>query len=285
MSEAHQDPATRVADEHRDLMKWAEAESQRLDEQRRWRADRSLQIRKMHAPLAELFARTPHFVEGAVELQRMVQRQATRAPHATRRPPIPARTLSGSVLTVIPPPYPFQWPWSTGVAEHLEVRADRDEGDLFFDVYCGDEGGDAGVACAVGIPFQPPADGMLRFAGYARQQHSWTTGSVLWDPAHSDGWAGAFVSGRVAGPLVDQRTRLWWADSSSASSLDSDASDRTFTIDTGLIPVDEGDTYFLWIWCGGAAYGNGSHLDRLYGAEALASMDLSVPFLVTEFSG
>jgi hypothetical protein len=203
--------------------------------------------------------------------------------------PVKRRTYIHSVGLTETPPYDWPWTWkaANGSPPAPSVNADQKEGNISFDLWCGDSGGAVAGAAAVGFYFQPAIEniGVMQFSASPALSWEWWTYNVF-DSSHSDGWIGLYVGSYDMNGTqythVDQRVNLWDESHSFLASPDGAGSNSGFPLtETQFINSDS--FYEVWVWCGGSASADGSH--TVWGSWAGSKMHVSVPFMHIEYWG
>jgi|GEM_PF-6373903 len=164
--------------------------SEQLRERYKERRAIAESLKKICAPLAEIVGKDKHAVEEQRKLRARLSQGITQKPAPPKITPAKSMIKSGSILTLVAPPYDYQWQWvdpnNTGRAD---ASADRFSGSFGGDAWS-DEGpapsGYGQAAAGFGIGFHPMTEVFLSIQYQLMYNAHWYENSNI-DTAHTSG--------------------------------------------------------------------------------------------------
>jgi hypothetical protein len=247
------------------------------------------QLKRIHAPLADLVSKDERAIEGTRGLREMVSRQQQHKLASPLSPPVKPFITSGSILSLSTKPYDYQWTWGNqgggGVASE---GADKFTGD--FGIEASGNNGNALASAGVGTAFHPIAEHeLLRFSPLVNYSYQWADTSHI-DTAHNDAFMGVYVqqydlNWQNPQAILDHRISLW---SDGTGWFESHSDDGDGHLNDGnqigiqlYMPVSSNNNYIFWIWCSDSL-DDGGDLDSIYWSRSWAQLAANLPFVVFE---
>jgi len=197
-------------------------------------------------------------------------------------------TKAYMALTLAPPfDYAMVWPSDGSV----QVGADRDLGEMQFDIQTSDVADATSfmAVAALGVSYQATETGILQISADPGGQAfagAWSGG--FGGKSHAEDWLDMAVdryelNGDFDARVLDQKTTIlasdaWsgWEEMGKLIAFPSIPSDHTAGV-AGILSVDPGYNYVLWVWCGGRVSGQGWRTNGMWTDKARASMRITVP--------
>jgi hypothetical protein len=215
-------------------------------------------VSNQQASLIRIVTEQPYY-EKLARQQRIIPKKPPRNYLHTAGVPIEAEARSGSILTILVPPYNYEWTWHwEDQGGHGIPFVDKSKGQ--FGGHCDNIGSSA---AGVGIFFQPlAASAWVSFSPYVKYGYYWLANSHFMN-AHTDAFIGTYVvsTGLSGGNVivhVDTRISIynatsWWL----IQQLDAEDGLVVWPGDVSVeFPAVNQRRYFIWTWCGLNTWGN-----------------------------
>ena len=228
-----------------------------------------------------------HFVHAERRLNALVGREKKRRRSVTPGPRVEPQLGSGSLLTIVAPPYDYEYRWESTTNNNVGVsfaQADRKTGDfgVTSDAH-------AGTAAGVGVFFRPVPRTRVRFSPLIKYTSYWMTRAQA-RPAYTQGVVGVYISSiDVAGgdfrEEIDTRLVLWEVYGTRPNALLT-GGERDLILAPSFqvyFPATNDRQYFVWVW--GYTVTDGLPWSNKIGApqaDAAGQLFVNVPFMVFE---
>ncbi len=244
-------------------------------------------LKKVHGPLLNVVAKDGRAAEGIRGLRGLDNRLAkeNRRLAPPKVAPEAQRVFTGSIGATVVPAYNYQWTWNaTSGGPALSVSANRNTGQMGFNIWNNSRNASGSARAAVGIYFRPPTEtGILKLWSNPAFTYSWWT-ICAFASAHSDAFIGLYVgrynlSGGFDGAPVNQQISLWNDDSWWSGAGSHSGSNSGYPL-FAQFNVDRSHYYAMWVWCGGRATGAG--WSTFSGSGAGSNLSVTVPSFTWE---
>lgn len=239
------------------------------------------------ASLMRQLAGDRHFVQAERRLHAIVGREMKRRRGVTPGPHMEPQVGSGSLLTLVAPPYDHEYRFESTTNNNVGVswaQADRKTGD--FGVT---SSAHAGTAAGVGVSFRPVARTLARFSPLIKYTSYWMTRAQA-RPGYTQGVVGVYISSiDVAGgdlrEEIDTRLVLWEVYGTQPNALLTGGEHDLILAPSFQVhfPATNDRRYFVWVW--GYTVTDGLPWSNKLGApqaDAAGQLFVSVPFMVFE---
>jgi hypothetical protein len=228
-----------------------------------------------------------HFVQAERRLHGLVGRELKRRRRVTPGPHVEPQLGSGSLLTIVAPPYDYEYRFESTTNNNVGVsfaQADRKKGD--FGVT---SSAHVATAAGMGVSFRPVPRTRARFSPLIKYTSYWMARAQA-RPAYTEGVIGVYISSiDVAGgdfrEEIDTRVVLWQVYGTQPNALLTGG-------ETDLIlgpsfqvyfAATNDRRYFVWVW--GYTVTDGLPWSNKIGApqaDAAGQLFVNVPFMVFE---
>ena len=228
-----------------------------------------------------------HFVQAERRLHAIAGREMKRRRGVTPGPQLEPQLGSGSLLTIVAPPYDYEYRFESTTNNNVGVssaQADRKAG-----VFGVTSSAHAGTAAGVGVSFRPVPRTRARFSPFIKYTSYWMTRAQA-RPAYTQGVVGVYISSMdVAGgdfrEEIDTRLVLWEVYGTQPNALLT-GGERDLILAPSFqvyFPATSDRWYFVWVW--GYTLTDGLPWSNKIGApqaDAAGQLFVNVPFMVFE---
>ena len=228
-----------------------------------------------NGPLIELLARDKRARAASEASARLVRRRKTGASSlSSPLKGLKAGVSSGSIVTVVTPPYDYEWTWNwEEPGSHGDPSADRSKG-----VWGGHTDNVASCAAGVGIYFRPVSErAWVRFIPNVNFGYYYVANSH-YHTAYTSGFLGVFISSvdsafRDPRTEIDARVTIWDVNQFGNGPLITDRNDRVEWAGSNVNFFAVRDRqYFVWTWGGVSSWGHDDYRGTTTWSQAYSNL-------------